>query len=367
MAIAPILSVAVIGVGGVGGALVDQLLSQHDTLLESIGVDIRVCYVVRSSRMLAAPLIDSWRASLAESTAAPHFEQLLVALQSSAGAGIFCDCTASDDISALYAGCLRSGVHVVTANKRAASGPRELYAEIVAAARSSGKQFLCEANVGAGLPIISTVRDMVRTGDKFIEVSGCLSGTLSYIFSSFDGSEPFSTIVSRAKSLGYTEPDPRDDLSGADVARKVVILAREIGLDVELSDVPVQSLVPVALQSAEISAAEFMARLPEFDAELTAMSAEASSAGDLLRYVGHIDSATRTCSVELRRYSFTHPLGALRGSDNLVSIRTARYDAQPLIIRGPGAGNEVTAAGVFGDILHIAVGISSSLGMTVRA
>jgi bifunctional aspartokinase / homoserine dehydrogenase 1 len=359
MAPAPTVSVIVIGAGGVGGALVDQLLAQHDSLLALTGVDLRVSAVARSSKMLAAPALRTWRDALDASTSATDLPSILNGMQSSSAGSVVCDCTASDAISALYAVWLRAGLHVVTANKRAASGPIAGYVEIMEAARSSGALFLCEANVGAGLPIIDSLRNMVRTGDKILEISGCLSGTLSYIFSSFDGSEPFSAVVARAKNLSYTEPDPRDDLSGTDVARKVVILAREIGIEVELADVPVQSLVPIALQGPDVSVSDFMAWLPGYDADLGELAAHAASAGEVLRYVGVIDAVACTCAVELRGYKSTHPFGALRGSDNLVSLRSKRYDAQPLVIRGPGAGNDVTAAGVFTDVLRVVAGLSS--------
>ncbi len=160
--------------------------------------------------------------------------------------------------------------------------------------------------------------------------------------------------VARAKESGYTEPDPRDDLSGMDVARKVVILAREIGVNIEMEDVPVESLVPKELSGADVSVDEFMRRLPEFDDGLTAMASEAKTAGELLRYVGYVDAANGKCSVELKRYSEGHPFGRLSGSDNIVAFRTDRYDAQPLVVQGPGAGAEVTAAGVFADLLRLA-------------
>jgi len=231
----------------------------------------------------------------------------------------------------------------------------EYYREIRDAMRARNTHFFYEANVGAGLPIISTVRDLLRTGDSFLSIEGIFSGTLSYIFNCFDGSTPFSRIVQQAKELGYTEPDPREDLAGADVARKVVILGREVGLDIELDQISVQSLVPAALDASQgVSVAEFMERLPEFDDELNRQVQEASSRDQVLRYVGVVDVQNRRCAVELRAYPRSHPFGGLEGSDNIVCFRTVRYDAQPLVVRGPGAGAQVTAAGVFADLLRLA-------------
>jgi bifunctional aspartokinase / homoserine dehydrogenase 1 len=272
---------------------------------------------------------------------------------------VICDCTASGEVSEFYEPWLRAGIHIITPNKKANSGPLEYYNRMREAQRRLNTHFFYEANVGAGLPIISTMRDLLRTGDKFLDVQGVFSGTLSYIFNVFDGSKPFSTIVAAAKANGFTEPDPRDDLSGMDVARKVVILAREIGIDVELADVPVESLVPVELSGLDVSIEDFMKRLPDFDEGLTAVANEAAASGQLLRYVGVINAETGKCSVELGRYPKSHPFGNLKGTDCIVSLRTARYDEQPLVIQGPGAGAAVTAAGVFADVLRLTAALGA--------
>ena len=209
-----------------------------------------------------------------------------------------------------------------------------------------------QATVGAGLPVIATLKHLVDTGDRVLRVEGVLSGTLSYIFNTLAPGVPFSAVVAGAKAAGYTEPDPRDDLSGTDVARKVTILAREAGVPLELSDVPVQSLVPPALDSAP-SADAFMAGLPQHDAAMEARLAAAAAKGAVLRYVGVVDVAARTGSVELREYPADHAFAALAGADNVIAFTTARYKDQPLIVRGPGAGAEVTAGGVFSDVLRL--------------
>lgn len=351
------VSLGLIGPGVVGAAFLAQVQSQLETLDEKFCVDLRVRGIATSKRMVFGEPLDlsSWSQSLSGKDSLPlDLDAFADYVQDTAlPHAVICDCTASDAVSACYERWLKRGIHIITPNKKANSGPLEYYNAMRTAQRRLNSHFFYEANVGAGLPIISSIRDLLRTGDEFLEIQGIFSGTLSFIFNEFDGSEPFSAVVSRAKSNGYTEPDPRDDLSGMDVARKVVILAREIGINVELSDVPVESLVPTELSGDGVTVEQFMTRLPDFDAGLTAMATEAAEAGELLRYVGVVDARNGKCAVELRRYMKSHPFGRLQGSDNIVSFRTARYNAQPLVVQGPGAGADVTAAGVFGDLLRL--------------
>ncbi len=218
-------------------------------------------------------------------------------------------------------------------------------------ARGTARYFLYETNVGAGLPIIHTLRDLVETGDEMRRIEGVFSGTLSFIFNSLDGSRAFSEVVRDAHARGFTEPDPRDDLSGTDVARKLIILARELGHEIELDEVSVESLVPEELRAA--SAAEFMSGLARHDEAMENLLRGARERGEVLRYVGTIDEKGRAFA-GLRPFPLSHAFANLQGSDNVVSFRTARYDAQPMIVRGPGAGPEVTAAGVFSDLLRLA-------------
>jgi aspartokinase/homoserine dehydrogenase 1 len=226
------------------------------------------------------------------------------------------------------------------------------------ARRNAGSHYLYEATVGAGLPVIQTLRDLRETGDEIRRIEGMFSGTLAYLFNTWDGSQPFSTVVRQAKALGYTEPDPRDDLSGLDVGRKLIILGREMGLRLEMADVRIESLVPAALAGCGIE--EFLERLAEFDEPMLARLRAAQAKEQVLRYVGSVsaDGAASVGVVELPR---SHPFANIALTDNIVRFQTARYDKNPLIVQGPGAGPAVTAAGVFADLLRVCAYLGAKL------
>jgi aspartokinase/homoserine dehydrogenase 1 len=264
---------------------------------------------------------------------------------------VLIDCTANQGVADRYANWLQRGIHVITPNKRAHSGPIAYYQDLKRLSRGSRTHFLYEATVGAGLPVIQTLKDLVETGDEIRSISGIFSGTLAYLFNLFDGTRPFSGLVREAKAKGYTEPDPRDDLSGTDVARKAVILAREAGLTLELSDIEVESLVPAALADASVE--EFLNRLPDFDAPMAERVAVAKRAEQVLRYVATIDVRAGKAKVGLESFAPKHPFANISLTDNIVQFVTGRYCDNPLIVRGPGAGPAVTAAGIFADLLRL--------------
>jgi len=270
---------------------------------------------------------------------------------------ILVDNTSSNDIAEQYPFFLRSGINIVTPNKKAFSGSYALWGDIFTAASSSGAKVYHESSVGAGLPVISTLKELVDTGDVVEKIEGVFSGTMSFLFNSFAPTEgtggKWSAEVKKAKDLGYTEPDPRDDLNGLDVARKLTILARLAGLPVESpTSFPVQSLIPKELESAA-SADQFMQRLPEYDGQMEEIKLAAENEGKVVRFVGSIDVKSKVVKVGLEKFDKSHPIATLKGSDNIISFYTKRYGANPLIIQGAGAGGEVTAMGVTGDLLKV--------------
>ncbi|GJP81058.1 hypothetical protein CLOP_g11238 [Closterium sp. NIES-67] len=353
------LAVALIGPGLIGGTLLDQIRDQRTSLKKEFNIDMRVVGIIGANRMLIDNRgvdLSNWREELdtrGQAADMVAFEASLMDGHHGLPNTVVVDCTASSEVADKYPTWLAEGLHVVTPNKKANSGPLKEYLKIRQLQRELCTHYLYEATVGAGLPIVATLKGLLDTGDHMHRIEGIFSGTLSYIFNNFDGSKPFSQIVAEARANGFTEPDPRDDLEGMDVARKVVILGRECGLRLELDQVPVQSLVPEALQHVA-SVDEFMQRLPEFDHEMEAKRKAAEEKGEVLRYVGVVDMDKREGRVELRQYPRTHAFTQLVGSDNIISFVTYRYNVQPLIVRGPGAGAEVTAGGVFSDLLRLA-------------
>lgn len=356
------LSIGLIGPGGVGGALLEQLAEAGPGLRKDLGLDLRVRGIATSSRMLlsdSAIDLTRWRENLAANGVPLDIDVFArhVRAEQLPHAAIV-DCTSSEVLSRRYSDWLSRGIHLITPNKKANTLEMAYYRELRAVAQEAATRYLYETTVGAGLPIINTLRELHRTGDKILSIEGVLSGTLSFIFNSVGPSRLFSDVVREAKELGYTEPDPRDDLSGVDVARKLTILAREIGLPIELSDVVIEPLLPEELQTGGVDA--FMQRLPSIDGAMSERLAKAAAVGESLRFVGAIDEAGRA-TVSLRSYPASHAFSRLQATDNMVAFRTSRYSNRPLIVQGPGAGREVTAAGVFADMLRL----SSYLGAPV--
>ncbi|KAJ0834911.1 putative homoserine dehydrogenase, Aspartate kinase [Helianthus annuus] len=352
------IAVGIIGPGLIGATLLNQLRDQAAVLKEKSKIDLRVMGIIGSKKMLLSDTgIDlfAWKELLKEKGEKADLNKFAHHVHGNhfIPNTVLVDCTSSTEVADHYHDWLHTGIHVITPNKKANSGPLDKYLKLRALQKQSFTHYFYEATVGAGLPIMHTLRDLLQTGDKIIRIEGIFSGTLSYIFNNFVDTRAFSEVVMEAKAAGYTEPDPRDDLAGTDVARKVIILARECGLDLELSDIPVQSLVPDPLKETA-SVDDFMQQLPSFDSDIATKRQAAEDAGEVLRYVGVVDVNNQKGAVELKRYKKQHPFAQLSGSDNIIAFTTERYNKQPLIVRGPGAGAQVTAGGVFSDILRLA-------------
>jgi aspartokinase/homoserine dehydrogenase 1 len=357
------VSIGLLGPGLVGGTLLDQLAQAAPALHDKFNLDLRVRAIGGSNKMFLAPRnidLKRWREALGQGVPmdADAFASHVQA--DHLPHAVIIDCTANQAVADRYVAWLSRGIHVITPNKRAHSGSIAYYQDLMRLSRSSRTHFLYEATVGAGLPVIQTLKDLVETGDEIRSISGIFSGTLAYLFNLFDGTRPFSEIVRDAKAKGYTEPDPRDDLSGKDVARKAVILAREAGLTLELDDIAVESLVPAALANASVD--EFLKRLPDFDAPMAERVAAAKRTGQVLRYVASIDVQAGSAKVGLESFAPVHPFANISLTDNIVQFVTGRYCDNPLIVRGPGAGPAVTAGGIFADLLRLCSMLSGTQG-----
>jgi aspartokinase/homoserine dehydrogenase 1 len=347
------LAIGLIGPGRVGGVLLTQLRAAQERLSRETGLELQLCGVASSRRMW----LDCDDAELnarhdsAQTWRPTDLDQFAAHIRGDDRRhAMLIDCSANDAVASQYPYWLASGLHVVTPNKLASSGPLSRWQSIRAASNHGGR-FRYEATVCAGLPVVQTLRDLLDTGDHLLSVEGMFSGTLAWLCCQYDGKRPFSALVREAHALGYTEPDPRDDLSGIDVARKLVILAREAGWPLSLQDVPVESLVPADLIALPLD--DFMARLDELDAPMAARLSAARAKQGVLRHVASLDRDGRA-QVSLQVLPSSHPFAHTRLTDNIVQFRTQRYRDNPLLVQGPGAGPEVTAAGVFADLLRIA-------------
>lgn len=337
------------GVGAVGGALLDQVAALGGRLLQLVGACTRRGVVWGDGALDAAVV----RAHVGSGTG-PHWPETLARLEASARPTVFVDATGSPEVADHYERLLAAGVHIATPSKLANTRDQAAF-DRLRALGSDGVHYRYEATVGAGLPVVRVLQDLVATGDRVHAVHGVVSGTLTYLFTQLDRDVPFSRAVRQAVELGYAEPDPRDDLSGEDVARKFLILARTAGVRVERDAVEVESLVPEDVRDVPLDG--LYEALAAHDAAWAERAAEARSHGARLRYVGRFeDGAIR---VGLRAVPAHTPLGLLRGTDNLVQIHTDRYAASPLTVQGPGAGPDVTAAGVLADALDIARRVAS--------
>jgi bifunctional aspartokinase / homoserine dehydrogenase 1 len=353
-----------IGTGLIGGTLLDQIAENREKLADNM-IKINLIGAANYDKMIFSldGLDPKETKKLLTTAGKVQGTQSIEPNQKGANAFIekmasfnlpnscFCDCTASEDIAVLYEKILHYSIPIVTPNKKANSGSYDYYKRLTAYSRERGIPYLYECTVAAGLPVISTLRDLFLAGDKIIKIEAVLSGTLSFIFNSFDGSKPFSSLVREAKEKGYTEPDPRDDLNAMDAARKVLILARECGLNLEFKNVKIDPILPKACFSARNIDA-FFKELKKADADFEKRRAQAAAEGKQLRYVAVIEEGKAKLS--FRAEEEGSPFRSLVDSDNIVVITTNRYSKLPMVIKGPGAGAQVTATGVFADILRTA-------------
>lgn len=348
------LSVFLVGTGLIGKTLLEQIDSHRAHLKESRSLEINIVGVANSKRMYFDPDGISIRKVAerlerdGEKMDPAAFTRKMIELN--LPQSVFVDCTSSDEVVGQYAAILDHSISIVTPNKLANSGSYKQYRQLHDIAERRNVRFLYETNVGAGLPVINTLNSLVQSGDKIISIEAVLSGTLSFIFNTFRKGISFASIVKEARELGYTEPDPRIDLSGKDVARKLLILSRETGVPLEMKDIKIDQLLPAKCLRAK-SVNDFMKSLKEADPIFEEMSAKAELKGKKLRFIARLENGKAT--VVLKEVDESHPFYHLSGSDNIISFRTDRYNERPLVVKGPGAGAAVTAAGVFADIISI--------------
>lgn len=348
-----VLNLFICGVGTVGGSLIEQIRHQQEKLMRELRLKLNVVGIASGHNAMfdrRGISLDNYREQLRD--AAPsdiqrlHDEVIGMNIFNS----VFVDCTASSDVAGLYRDFLDHNINVVAANKIAASGNYADYRELKKTAQLRGVKFLFETNVGAGLPIIRTINDLCNSGDRILRIEAVLSGTLNFIFNTISADVPFSRTVAMAQEEGYSEPDPRIDLSGKDVIRKLVILAREAGYEVSQEDVEVHPLLPQKLFEGTLD--EFWKNLPSLDAEFEKRRQKLEQEHKVWRYVAKY--ADGHASVSLEEFSKDHSFYVLEGSNNIVMLTTERYHKYPMLIQGYGAGASVTAAGVFADIMSLA-------------
>jgi len=348
------LNLFVVGVGLVGETLMNQLAENVGYLYEQRALDIRVIAIANSKQMIVDQKgisIGQWKKALSASTTPMNIEAFIQQMVDlNLPNSVFVDNTASAEVAAYYEKILNESISISTPNKIAISSSYARYQTLKQIAEKRKVKFEYETNVGAGLPVITTLCDLIDSGDKILKIEGILSGSLSFIFNSFKIGTKFSEVVREAQEKGYTEPDPRTDLNGVDVTRKLLILARESGLNLEVEDIAVENILPQSCQDAT-TIADFFKALEAADGHFENMLSEAEAAGKKLRYIATLEG--EKAFISLQSVASDSPFANLLGSDNMIVFTTDRYKERPLVIKGPGAGSVVTAAGVFAEIIRI--------------
>ena len=349
-----VLNLFIVGVGTVGRHLLQQIRGQQDKLLKNKALSLKVVGISNSKKCIfnrEGIDIDNYQQLLAEAEIDVTPQRIKEeVINMNIFNSVFVDCTASPDIAALYDDLLSHNINVVAANKIAASSEYSNYAKLKRIARKKDVKFLFETNVGAGLPIINTINNLINSGDKILKIEAVLSGTLNYIFNVLSKETPLSKAIVLAREAGYSEPDPRIDLSGKDVVRKLVILAREAGYKVEQDDVERNLFVPEKYFEGTVD--DFLKNISDLDAEFEQKRIDAALHDEHFRFVARLENGK--VEVGLQTVNSTHPFYSLEGSNNVILLTTDRYNEYPMVIKGYGAGADVTAAGVFADIISIA-------------
>lgn len=349
-----VLHLYMVGTGLIGSTLIEQIKAQANFLKEKRSLEIKIVGLANSKTMYfdeEGVDLHKWKQLLTASDQKTDIAGFIDRMKNyNLSNAIFVDNTADAKVASFYESILDASISISTPNKIATSSSYLQYQRLKTIAERRGVPFRYETNVGAGLPVISTLEDLISSGDRIIKIEGVLSGSLSFIFNAFDGSRPFSEIVQEARKRGFTEPDPRIDLNGIDVRRKLIILARETGLPLEAGDVTIHQILPESCQMAPDVDAFFDA-LVAADDHFAAMHREAESTGKALRFIAKLEN--NNASIGLEAVDASHPFYSLSGSDNMIVFTTERYKERPLVVRGPGAGAEVTAAGVFAEIIKI--------------
>lgn len=351
------LNLFMIGVGNVGGTLIEQIKNQKNYLVKHHHIDLRIVALANSKKMLFTDQgisLKSWKEELLQSESKMSLKGFIGEMTNlNLRNSIFIDNTANVEVAESYLPILKQSISVVTPNKIACTQGIEKYQELKATSLRYRSKFLFETNVGAGLPVINTLNDLMKSGDEVVKIEAVLSGSLNFIFNHFNAEAKFSDIVKQAQVEGYTEPDPREDLSGVDVMRKILILIRESGLTMELSDIQSKPFIPEQCMNAA-SVDEFYIALAKEEAHFQKMVKDASAQSKRIKYVATFDKGKAVTG--LKYVSPDHPFYNLEGKDNIVLFTTKRYPEQPLVIKGAGAGAEVTAMGIFADVMRIANG-----------